>query len=213
MKKILAFLCIAVLLPLTPLLFGYFPATGDMRDVFIPLETFFHDQQVRGNIPAWNPAVSFGFPVIASAQIGFFYPVLFILRFLPIWLELPLALIVHVCASSIGMFLFARRFKLSKEASLVVALSFALSQFIWQHLTHLNIFLAVAWFPWQMLAVDILFRRHKMEKRAIIALIVLFGIPFLIGQIQIPFLMMAVGLGYGVYLRFSHPTHPPLEKG
>ncbi|MEK7500071.1 MAG: YfhO family protein, partial [Patescibacteria group bacterium] len=152
--------------------------------------------------PAWNPSVSFGFPVIASAQIGFFYPVLFILRFLPIYLELPIALTLHVAFCAIGTFLFARRFHISKEAAIIAALSFSLSQFVWQHLTHLNIFLAVAWFPWQMWAVDILFSRGKLHRRGIIALIALFGIPFLAGQIQVPFLMMVVVLLYGIYLRF-----------
>src|ERR1700751_659148 len=90
------FVALIALLPLVPLLGGRFPAIGDMTDVFIPLETFFHSQEILGKIPAWDPAVSFGFPIIASAQIGFFYPTLFILRLLPIWLELPLALALHV---------------------------------------------------------------------------------------------------------------------
>lgn len=192
---------IVAVLPLAPLLFGRFPAIGDMRDVFIPLESFFHTQQLQGNIPAWNPAVSFGFPVIASAQIGFFYPVLFLLRFLPIFIELPIALLLHASLCAIGTFFFARRLSLSKEASLLTALSFSLSQGIWQHLTHLNIFLAVAWLPWQMWAVDILFRKEKIERKGIMALIVLFGVPFLIGQIQIPFLIMAVSLLYGLFIR------------
>ena len=195
---------IAALVPLAPLLFGYFPATGDMRDVFIPLESFFHEQQLQGSIPSWNPAVSFGFPVIAAAQIGFFYPVLFVLRFLPIWLELPSVLMLHLGLCAVGMFLFARRFKLSKEASILTALSFSLSQFLWQHLTHLNIFLAVAWFPWQMWAIDILFRKQKLTYKGLASLTALIGIPFLIGQIQIPFLMMTVALIYGMYLRLSH---------
>ncbi len=199
----LGLLLFACILPLAPLLFGYFPAAGDMRDVFIPLESFFRTEQLQGTLPAWNPAVSFGFPVIAAAQIGFFYPVLFVLRFLPIWLELPIVLVAHVAFCAFGMFLFARRFGLSKEASFFTAISFSLSQFIWQHLTHLNIFLVIAWFPWQMLAVDILFKKERIERKGIIALVALFGIPFLIGQIQIPFLMMAVALLYGISIRKS----------
>lgn len=188
-------------LPLIPLLFGQFYAVGDMRDVFIPLESFFHNQQLQGNIPAWDPSVSFGFPVIASAQIGFFYPVLFVLRFLPVWLELPLVLVLHTVFCAIGSFLFARRLGLSKEASLFAALSFSFSQFIWQHLTHLNIFLAVAWLPWQMLAVDILFKRERIGRRGMVTLITLFGIPFLIGQIQTPFLIMVTALLYGCWIQ------------
>lgn len=194
---------LVALIPLAPLVFGQFPAIGDMRDVFIPLESFFHTEELQGHIPAWNPAVSFGFPVIASAQIGFFYPVLFILRLLPVWLELPLVLVLHVAMLAIGTFLFARKLGMSKQGSVLTALSFSLSQFVWQHLTHLNIFLAMAWFPWQMIVVHTIFSKQKISSKNIALLILLFAIPFLIGQIQVPFLMMGVGLVYGIFLRLT----------
>ncbi len=203
-KRVLVLICGIVLLPLLPLLAGYFPATGDMRDVSIPLESFFRQEQLQGNIPSWNPAVSFGFPLIAAAQIGFFYPLLFILRFLPLYIELPVVLVVHLVAAAIGMFLFARRLKLSSEAALLATLAFVLSQFIWQHITHLNIFLAIAWFPWQMLAVHTVFQKKKIHIKDISVLAVLFGIPFLIGQLQIQLLMMVVTLCYGIYISPPH---------
>lgn len=194
---------LVALLPFLPFLFNQYPAIGDMRDVFIPLESFFHTEELKGHIPAWDPAVSFGFPVIAAAQIGFFYPVLFLLRLFPVSLELPLALVLHVAMLAIGTFLFARKLGMSKEASALTALSFSLSQFVWQHETHLNIFLAVAWFPWQMLAVHIIFSKQKISPKNIAVLVLLFGIPFLIGQLQIPFFMMIVALVYGVYLQLK----------
>lgn len=191
------------ILPTLPFVFGYFPAVGDMRDVFIPLEIFFHTQELQGHIPAWNPAVSFGFPVIASAQIGFFYPLLFIARLLPISFELPIIFAIHLVALAVGTALFARRLGMSKEASALVALSFALSQFVWQHETHLNIFLAIAWFPWQMLAADMLFRTPRLSIKKTIILVPLFAIPFLIGQLQIPFFIMLVSMVYALFLNHS----------
>lgn len=200
-KTWLVALCGIVLLPLIPFLFGRFFAIGDMRDVFIPIETFFRSKQIIGELPLWDSAVSFGFPIIASAQIGFFYPVLFLFRFLPIWLGLPLVIAFHVCACAIGIFLFARRLGISKDGSLFTALSFTLSQFVWQHITHLNIFLSIAWLPWQLLAVHTIFQKKTTNAKDIVTLIALFGIPFLIGQIQIPFLIMLISLAYGIYLR------------
>lgn len=206
-KKLFILPSIIVLLPLLPLLFGYFPAIGDMRDVFIPLESFFREEQLQGNVPAWNPAASFGFPMIAAAQIGFFYPILFFLRFLPIYLELPIAIILHIAAAAIGMFLFSRKLKLSNEAALLAAICFTLSQFIWQHITHLNIFLAVTWFPWQMLTIHTIFQQPKITLKNIATLSLLFGIPFLIGQLQIQLLMMIVALIYGLILRIKAKFH------
>ncbi len=184
-----------------------------MRDVFIPLESFFHSEELQGHVPAWDPAVSYGFPVIASAQIGFFYPILFVLRLFPIWLELPLALVLHVALLATGTFLFAKKLGMSKHASILTAISFSLSQFVWQHITHLNIFLAIAWLPWQMLAMHSIMQRKKISARDTAALILLLGIPFLIGQIQVPFLMMVVAMIYGLYILFSHPLQLPLGQG
>jgi uncharacterized membrane protein YfhO len=202
-RYILCGLIIAVLVPLAPFLAGRFFSIGDMRDVFIPLESFFREQQLQGHIPSWNPAVSFGFPVLASAQIGFFYPPLFVLRFLPIFLELPLVIILHVAAMVIGTFLFARRLSMSKEAAFLSAISFTLSQFVWQHITHLNIFLAIAWFPWQIWAVHILFQKQKINVKDIAVLGTLFGIPLLIGQLQIQIFMMMIALLYGFTIRWK----------
>ena len=165
MKKTGSLILIAfcVLLPLAPLLRGNFYAVGDMRDVFIPLEKFFRSQQLAGHIPSWNPDIAWGFPVIASAQIGFFYPPLLISRFLPLEIYLPLILTLHLVFAAYGTYVFAQKLGQSQLASCFSALSFTLGAYLTQHISHLNIVLTVAWLPWQLLVAHHLALRKKIS--------------------------------------------------
>lgn len=183
----LLFLIMVALAVTWPLLFGNFYAVGDMRDVTIPLEIFFRQEFLAGHLPTWQPDVSWGFPVMASAQIGFWYPPLFIARFLPVWLYLPLIMILHTSALLVGLWLFLRR-RVAAAPALFGALAFGLSAFVWQHASHLNIFLSVAWLPWQLLAADYVRTQPKVTSRALSLLAIVLGVPFLIGQLQLPFL-------------------------
>ncbi len=184
------FLIAVAILVLYPLFLGQFYAVGDMRDVFIPLEQFFHQEQLAGHIPSWHPDIAWGFPVIAAAQIGFFYPLLLVVRWLPVHVYLPVILVIHVLALLMGIFRFLKSYPLSTQAALFGALSFGASAYVWQHLTHLNIFLAVAWLPWQLWWI----RRSPVQKlsvRSAVPMALLLGLPFTIGQLQIPLLMAA----------------------
>lgn len=196
-----------VCLALFPLFQGRFYATGDTRDVFIPLEIFFHEETLSGRLPAWNPNISWGFPVIASAQIGFFYPPLLLTRWLPIWIYLPLNLAAHLIAMALGTYLFLRKLNRSQSGAYLGAISFTLGAFIFQHLTHLNIIFAIAWFPFQLLWGKNFSPPYEggvavSGRRGVFLLAALIGIPFLAGQIQIPLLMAIVTSVY-----FLHSYH------
>lgn len=197
-------LIIAVLAALFPIFLGRFYAVGDTRNVFIPLELFFQKEIRAGQLPAWMPQAAWGFPVIAAAQIGFFYPPLFISRLiLPIQVYLPLMLVGHLIALAIGTYMFARALKLSPAASYLAAISFTLGQFVMQHMTHLNMILAITWFPWQMLFAYLVANRKKLLWRDVAGFILLLGIPFLAGQLQMQFLMAVVTVIWFAYLRLT----------
>lgn len=202
MRNSIVFLAISVIVALFPLFQGKFYATGDTRDIFIPLETFFHNEMLAGRLPAWNGEISWGFPVIASAQIGFFYPPLLLTRWLPIWLYLPLNLAGHLIALALGTFYFLKSLGRSDSASYLGAVSFTLGAFIVQHLTHLNIIFAIAWFPWQILTASKFVLRSSKGNLALLSLAL--AIPFLAGQIQIPFLMALVASAYFLYSNHSN---------
>ncbi len=198
-------LLIVSALALWPLFFGRFYGIGDTRSVYIPIEHFFAEQQRHFNLPAWMPDTAWGFPVIASAQIGFFYPPLLLTRFLPIFIYLPLLLWLHIFFLGIGAYRLARTLNISQNGALITALSIALNAFLWQHLTHLNIIFALAWFPWQLLAAHYLARSHRPNFKQFAGLVFTLGLPFLAGQLQVPFL---TALFSTIYYFVSLPKKP-----
>ncbi|MBI3251649.1 MAG: hypothetical protein HYZ62_01925, partial [Candidatus Andersenbacteria bacterium] len=201
-----AILLICTMIVFWPIWNGRFYLTGDMRDVTIPIESFFRQEQLAGRLPAWMPDAAFGFPIIAAAQIGFFYPPSLIVRFLPIFIYVPLLVVLHTALAAIGTYSFARRLGQSQSASILTAACVTLGAFVWQHITHLNIYLALAWLPWQLLAVKKITQkpmaapREALPSGAIGVMGLVIGIPFLIGQLQIPALMAGFSLLYYLIL-------------
>ncbi len=193
---------IALAIAFYPLWQGKFYAVSDMRDVFIPLELFYQQQLRSGALPAWHPDVAWGFPVLASGQIGFFYPPLLLGRLLfPIFIYLPVVIVLHVAASGVGFYQYVRSIGLRSGAAYVGGLTFTFGAFLWQHLYHLNIILALSWFPWQLLAVRKIAETDRITARQIAILSLCFAGPFLVGQFQIPFLMAVVSGLYFLYLK------------
>ena len=198
----LILLALAIALAAAPIFTGQYYGTGDTVDVFIPLETFFQSEQLAGRLPVWHPDVAWGFPVLASAQIGFFYPLLLLGRLFPIWLYMPALFLLHIVSAGIGTFALLRAQRVSVLGSLLGGCAFALSQFVWQHATHLNIILVLSWLPWQLLGAHLVAQQATIRTRHIGALAFLFGIPFLAGHIQIPILTAVVAALYLLHQRW-----------
>lgn len=195
---------IAILaIALWPLFLGRYYAVGDMRDVYIPLELFFQQELGLGHLPAWNDNAAWGFPVIASGQIGFYYPPLLLGRLaLPIGLYLSLILAGHLAAGALGMYQFGKKIGMIRGGAFICAVAFALSAYWWQHLSHLNIFLAIAWLPWQLKHAYETGIKQYVGAKDLALISLLLGLPFLIGQLQIPLLMAAVSGIYFLWIRW-----------
>ncbi|MEX2054856.1 MAG: hypothetical protein WD972_01615 [Candidatus Andersenbacteria bacterium] len=207
-QRLLLVLLGLILVACWPLWQGKFYAVGDMRDVFIPLELFFQAELREGRLPAWLPEAAWGFPVIASAQIGFFYPPLLLARLLPITIYLPLILISHLLFSAIGTYFFLRTLGQSRGGAYLGSIAFTFSAFAWQHLTHLNIFLITAWLPWQLLAAHT--AAHQPRSRNVSWLALSLGIPFLVGQLQLPLLFALFTSLYFMWQR--QRAHKPIRQ-
>ncbi len=158
---------------------------GDIEDVFYPLEKIFRDYEVAGDTPLWSQYTHFGFPIIASAQIGFFYPLSLILRLLPLPIFFNTALILHFFLIIFFTFLYCRSLNLSKHASLLGGIVFAFSGFIVGHILHLNIIFAAPYLPLLLFLIE----KYLRKKRSYILILmpVILAIQFLAGHFQIPF--------------------------
>lgn len=176
---------ISVLILLAPLAIGRFYAVGDTRDVYIPLEHFFANEQRAGRLPVWNPDIAWGYPTIAAAQIGFFYPPLLLLRYLPLAIYLPTVFAAHLLALAIGTYALLKSLRQSSPGAALGALAMALGGFTILHFTHLNILFTIAWIPWQLFLAKRLANTSTRPLAAGAGLALIIGIPFLIGQIQL----------------------------
>lgn len=176
------------------LLFPYtissFLLTGDLRDVYLPLEDFYRTELGAGRLPLWDPNTALGFPALASAQIGFWYPPLFVLRFLPPEPALAVAYVFHGIALALGLFFYSRSLGISRAGSLLASIAFTGSGFAIGHLVHANIFFATAWLPWALLTTDRL--AHTLRPRTALVLSFVLALPVLAGHLHIAFVLFAL---------------------
>ncbi|PIT98552.1 MAG: hypothetical protein COT71_00035 [Candidatus Andersenbacteria bacterium CG10_big_fil_rev_8_21_14_0_10_54_11] len=202
-------LAASLLLAYSPLLAGRFYAVGDAATVFIPLEFFFRTEQTAGRLPAWLPDTAWGFPAIAAAQIGFFYPPLLLSRHLPLPLYLSGLVFLHAAAALAGMYCFCRQLQYSRPAASLGALSYALGGYVTLHLTHLNIFFAAAWLPWQLALIKQQQQHPRPPREFTARFALLLSLPFLAGQLQVPLMMAVIAAAY--FLVSSPARHPKIE--
>jgi hypothetical protein len=84
------------------------------------------------SLPAWLPNICLGMPMIGSSSLLFFYPTDFLFMLLPFPLQYMYVpdLIIHMFVAALGMYLFLRKLKLDKPASLFGASAIMLSGYL-----------------------------------------------------------------------------------
>ncbi|MCH8748402.1 YfhO family protein, partial [Patescibacteria group bacterium] len=198
-KHFILFLLAALTVTVSPFIAGYYYGTGDTQDVYLPLEDFFRTEQLAGRLPLWHPDIAWGFPVLASAQIGFFYPPLLLLRLLPASIYFPLLFTLQIALAALSTFALARKLSLSRPASYLAAISFSHSAWLWQHATHLNIIITATWLPLQLLAAHHLASNGRAKAKSIAWLAIVLALPFLGGQMHLPVMSAAITASYLLY--------------
>lgn len=203
---VLAALACAALL-LFPYTISGFLLTGDLRDVHLPAEAFYRRELSAGRIPLWDPLSALGFPVLASAQIGFWYPPLLALRVLPPEPAIALAVVVHVAFLALGMAVYGRSLGMSRVGASLSALAFAGSGFVIGRLTQVNILFGITWLPWALLCTDRLAR--KLQWRWLAWTSAMLALAALAGHFQMVFLMLALcGIRLFTELRSAQRSVP-----
>lgn len=185
---LLALFAIALLTPYT---ISGFLLTGDVRDLYLPIEDFFRKEIVAGRLPSWDPNTALGFPVLASAQAGFWYPPLLLARaFLPPEEGYALAYLLHGVILAFGMYRYGRSLALSRWGATLAALAFTGSGFIVGHLTHANILFGITWLPWALLAADRL--ASSLRLRSLLLLVLVLALTALPGHFHIAGMVTAL---------------------
>ena len=134
-----------------PVFFGQIVFQRDVAHYLFPLRWLLRDSFLRGELPEWNPLQALGFPVFGDPQYGVFYPPNWLYLLVPdawvgslvTWQDL-----LHLLWGSAGMFLLARRFRVSPMAAATAALAWGLSGYTTAQWASGLRMLAGSWLPW-----------------------------------------------------------------
>lgn len=125
----------------------------DFIEYVYPTQSFAASESGLFDIPFWNPYAFNGMPFFADLQVGFFYPIHRLLNFfvasdgrLPVGI-LQFIIILHFIISQINTYSLARSYGISKNASIVSAISYSFSMILVVHVIHPMMLYHLAWFP------------------------------------------------------------------
>jgi hypothetical protein len=120
----------------------------DLAFITIPLENLYGLIQRSGESTLWAPELAGGYPLLATGQLGFWYPLHFLLRsFLPgVW-TLNLSLLIHALIGSIGMLYWLKHNRFHSLAASMGAILFALGTNMVGKYESLNLVLPYMWLP------------------------------------------------------------------
>ncbi len=150
-----------VLLFLIPLICGKVIFWGTPSFQFIPWQSYIVQNIVAGNSVLWNPLNGMGAPLVANYQVGFYYPLnwlLYILGFLGGggWIAWGYSLlsVFHLVWAGWGMAMLMRRLEVGEFGQVIAGISFELCGFLVGRLEFFSIIWAVSWLPWIIRAVS-----------------------------------------------------------
>src|SRR3989339_600551 len=182
-------------------------AFKDLSRYFYPLRYLMVEQVRAGTIPLWNPYNFCGYPLIATLQIGFFYPLSLIHYLLPFNLAFNYYTILHYFLAACFMYLMLRHFLLSYWASFYGGIIFTFSGYLLS-VSNMNTSLsAVIWLPLLVIFCDRL--RQERSYKFIVILALLLASQFLGGE---PTIIYGTGLLLPAYLAVFSSTYKEFFK-
>ncbi len=121
---------------------------SDVLHLNLPFKNILSQSLKNHQWPLWSHLLASGFPILAEGQIGTFYiPNLVLFRFLPLITAYNLNLALSFMLAGFGTYLFLKKLRLSKAASLWGAVVFSFSGFFGVHLNHFNLIQASSLLP------------------------------------------------------------------
>ena len=151
-------LAVLVLLPialyLPPLFFSHLELPGDDLVQNLPLRELAGQVLRGGHLPAWNPFIWSGTPLLAGWNAGALFPGTFAFAVLPIGVAWFLNLAAAPLLSGIGMHLWLRRRRLGPLPALLGALVFTYTGFMSAQIVHLGLVQGTALMPFALLGID-----------------------------------------------------------
>ena len=151
-------LALPLLLYGIPALTGHLIVPGDDLNQNLPLRILSANFYRAGRMPAWNPLIWSGTPLLGGWNAGSLFPGTLLFTFLPVALAWTLNLAFAPAAAAVGLYLLLRRFRISEPAAGFGALVFAYTGFMTGQIVHIGLIQGTAFTPWLILSFDVLFR-------------------------------------------------------
>ncbi len=176
-------------------------AGGDIFTYFYPYWAEATRAIRAGRLPLWNSFLFMGAPFLANSQVGFFYPLNWVL-----WLLLPahrsvhLTITLHLCLAAFNAYLWGRKsYDLGRVGAWGVGAVFALGGYLGAQVEHVNQLQGLAWLPLMLVLYDRASQAGVQvlhRKASLLGLTVLISLVLVAGHTQTAFISL---VGLAVY--------------
>ena len=181
----------------------------DLSRYFYPLRFLMAQQVGAGHLPLWDPFIFCGFPLLATLQVGFFYPPSVIHYLLPFDLAFNYYTILHYFLAACFMYFLLQHYRLSATASFFGGVVFAFSGYLLS-VSNMNTSLSSAiWVPLVLLFFDRLVRDRNFVNISLLG--VLLALQFLGGEPTVIYVTLLMLVAYA--LVFSGSWIRALKSG
>lgn len=157
-----------------PLIFPVSELGSDLPREIWPLAYFIrHELQNTGELALWRPYLLSGAPLLGHPVAPIFYPLHWMVLFLPIALALNLGALLHLWWAGSGVYCFLRKEgRIQWEPALFGGLAFALAPLWIARLSggHWPMLAAIAWMPWVWFAARRMFSSHSLQHAPLLAI-------------------------------------------
>lgn len=120
----------------------------------VPLQKFFVERVLEGQVPLWCSGIFCGYPLAAEINFGMFYPLTWLVIGFAPDCAVTMAVIVHYCIAGLGAYLYGRRIGLSVFASTGCALVWPFNGFLLDYHDQLQGLRTMSWLPWVLWALE-----------------------------------------------------------
>lgn len=159
-RRAITFLVALPMLIVVPFtLAGHPLLQGDNLTQNYPLRVLTGELMRSGRLPAWDPLIWSGTPLLAGWNAGAGSPFTWLFAILPNLAAWTLNQLVAPIAASLGLYLFLRNRSCTPPGALAGGLAFAWTGFMSGQVVHLGLVEGASMLPWSLLALDAIDRR------------------------------------------------------
>jgi len=186
-------------------------APGDGLTYYLPVQVLAARSWRSGAIPTWDRFSFAGSPLLATGQVGAFYPPNLAHLVLSPAVAHDLLVVLAFAVAGLGGALLGRRLTGDAVAGAVAGLTFGLSGFLFGHLNHLSISATACWLPWAVLGFERLVERPRPLRLLVAAAPVTAAV--LAGHPQLLLVLVAVVVLWAAGMAVAERTWRPLLLG